>query len=53
MQFKGGGVYGNTCHWQANSVLNWPDGQVKFFEIFKLKKNSNQCSLKFFHANLK
>ena len=27
----------------VNSVLNLPEGQVKFFEIFKLLKNSNQC----------
>ena len=23
----------------VNSVFNWPDGQVKFFEEFKLQKN--------------
>ena len=27
----------------VNPVLNLPEGQVKFLEKFKLKKNCNQC----------
>ena len=29
----------------VNSVLNLPEGQVKFFGKFKLQKNCNQCCL--------
>ena len=33
----------------VNSVLNLPDGQVRFLEEFKLRKNCNQfCSSKIF-----
>ena len=32
----------------VNSVLNLPDGQVKFFEEFKLKKN---CEINSAHQN--
>ena len=32
----------------VNSVLNLPDGQVKFFEEFKLKKN---CQINSAHQN--
>ena len=33
----------------VNSVLNLPDGQVKFLREFKLQKNCNQfCSSNFF-----
>ena len=30
------------------SILNLPDGQMKFFGEFKLQKNGNQCSSKIF-----
>ena len=33
----------------VNSVLNLPDGQVKFFEEFKLKKN---CEINSAHQNV-
>ena len=29
----------------VNSVLNLPEGRVKFFRKFKLQKNCNQCCL--------
>ena len=29
----------------VNSVINWPDGQVNFFEEFKLQKN---CEINLF-----
>ena len=32
-----------------NSVLNLPDGQVKFFEEFKLQKN---CEINSAHKNV-
>ena len=31
--------------WLVNSVLNFPEEQVKFFKKFKLQKNCNQCCL--------
>ena len=33
----------------VNSVLNLPDGQVKFFEEFKLQKN---CEINSAHQNV-
>ena len=33
----------------VNSVLNLPDGQVKFFEDFKLQKN---CEINSAHQNV-
>ena len=33
----------------ANSVLNLPEGQVKFFEEFKLRKN---CEINSAHHNV-
>ena len=35
----------------VNSVLNFPDGQVKIFGKFKLPNNCNQWSFKIFQAS--
>ena len=38
----------------VNPVVNFPEGQVKFFGKFKLQKNCNQCcSSKIFLGYLK
>ena len=36
----------------ANSVLNLPDGKVKFFEEFKLNKNSKYCVINRAYQNV-